>query len=123
MQQKIPIKNYDKNMPEREKRYFIYCVANANFMHPRCKRGRVGVGENRYFYLLRYKRKFYASALQTRTSRVGKIGILFIALQTQILRHPRCKRGRVEWGKLVFLFIALQTQILCIRVTNADEWE
>ena len=65
-------------------------------MHPRCKRGRVGVGENRNFYLLRYKRKFYASALQTRTSRVGKIGILFIALQTQIL---------------------------CIRVANADEWE
>ncbi|HRH02296.1 MAG TPA: hypothetical protein PK809_05400 [Bacteroidia bacterium] len=77
-------------------------------MHPRYKRGRVEWGKavflfialqtqilcirvanadewsgvKRYFYLLRCKRKFYASALQTRTS--GKSGILLIALQTRM---------------------------------------
>ncbi|HRH64463.1 MAG TPA: hypothetical protein PLI68_14190, partial [Bacteroidia bacterium] len=64
-----------------------YCVTNANFMHPRCKRGRVEWGKSE-FYLLRYKRKFYASALQTRTSGSRGKAVFYLL---------RCKRGRVEY--------------------------
>ncbi|HRH64151.1 MAG TPA: hypothetical protein PLI68_12575, partial [Bacteroidia bacterium] len=35
---------------------------------------------------------------------------LFIALQTQISRHPRCKRGRVEGYKRKHNASALQTR-------------
>ena len=58
MQQKIPIKKLRQEHACEGKRYFIYCVTNANIIHPRCKRGRV---------------------------ELGKLVFLFIALQTQIL--------------------------------------
>jgi len=90
-----------------------YCIRVANVVE-------LGV-KKRKICLLRYKRKFIASALQTRTNWGARSGIFVYCVTNANVVHPRCKRGRVGGQEAEDLFIALQTQTYCIRVANADE--
>ncbi len=99
---------------------FVYCVTNANLLHPRCKRGRVGGQEAEYLFIA-LQTQIYCIRVANADELGSRSGIFVYCVTNANLLHPRCKRGRVGGQEAEYLFIALQTQTYCIRVANADE--